>query len=152
MITLKKSIYYQDTVNSILLIFSVVHAHRMIWLVGSGFNENTKDGKWSWVQEEINKWLPMPWITCYYTYTPRLSHTWQLLWSLWRRDSDWIKTVRSYYPQTEYISTFVFAGVINSTQEATRHRSMGWQTDPWAINKRGWKNYSQPADLVRERR
>lgn len=96
--------------------------------VWSGFNENIKAGTWySWCIDS-------------YTHSPKCH----------RPESDWIKAVMSSYHRIEGINIFVFACVINSTQEATKHRRVEGQTHLWTINRRRWKNHTHQVERERK--
>lgn len=75
-------------------------------------------------------------------------HTHTHMAVLWPKDitfsseSAWIKGLVSSYHQTGAIGVFI-DDVNNSTQEATRHPEVRWQTNPQAINNSDGKNYHQ---------
>ncbi len=120
------------------------------WWVWSGFNENATAATWYYWKEKIqdnHQCLGLPLL---HTHTHTRQSHWSCDQETFTRKSDWIKAVMSSYHQIEGINVFVSTDVINRTQEATRHRKVGWQTDPRTINRRRWKNYDQQAERDRE--
>lgn len=102
--------------------------------VWSGFNENTEVGTWYVKKErsqDHHQCLGLPHALCsmlLQVNTHRhTSHFTLYDQGTFKKDSDWIKAVMSSYHRIEGINIFVFASVINSTQEATRHHGMDWQ-------------------------